>query len=365
MIYLVEPTSGACVSGGFRFNEQIRSRLRRDGVGRSLEITEMDNVALASTDVVVVDSLYLSSEVPEWVDRFSGTLCFLLHFLPSRQGHLSGSARHRLVLQERVWFSHVERVLVPDERFAACLPEGLDVRVAPPGVAPCFRRALPPRKSDDGGALRVVSVNALTPSKNPIAVARALAELSASAISWDIVGDQNRDASYRRRLLAELECSGLSSSVRFKSGLSSKQVARLLDRAQLYVTASLEESYGMATAEAVARGLPVLSLDVGCASRWIQNGVNGHVFASDAEAELGRTLVKLARDRARLARLMDGAVKASRASSFATWEESYQLVRRGIDSPETRMPERRRTPRFVVEGRVPVVVYREPASDPE
>lgn len=87
--------------------------------------------------------------------------------------------------------------------------------------------------------------------------------------------------------------------------------------ADIYVTASRTETFSMTTLEAMGCGLPVIARRIGQIPAYIQHGVNGLLF--DSDAELTELLAELARDPAKRARLAAGA----RASSIerTLWDQ--------------------------------------------
>ena len=333
MIYLVQPPRGRSISGGYRFNDEMVRRLEADGIGRSIQMQGVLERILTPADVLVFDSLFLRHGHLENLEECPTTRCLLLHYLPSRQTKLSPSERALLRSHESGWLESVDRVLVPSRRFGNELHKKvtpgveLDLHVVTPGLHGVFRSPLPPLR-ERTRSTRIATVSPLTESKNLLTVLRVLEHVDPSKFRWEIAGDQNREPAYCERFREALYRSRISERVRFHEGLSPLDVVHLLDRADLYVTASLEETYGMATAEAVARGLPVLSFDVGCAARWVRPGVNGHLMRAGREHELAGALVALLYDRARLAELIEGARDMRDQVRFPSWEDTYDAFRK-------------------------------------
>ena len=333
MIRLVQPAPGRAVSGGYRFNDEMLRRLERDARGQSTTLDELTARMPDAADTLVVDSLYLSSAAPEAVRGFEGETCLLVHYLPSREPQLSGPRRARRLACEASWLDCADRVLVPSRRFGDVMPAHLERYVVTPGLDNAFRAPIAAYVLPCGGeAVRLVSVQAMTEGKNLLAILRSLAGVAPDRFVWDIVGDRHRDPGYRDRFTHALAASGRSHRVRFHERLSPAAVASLLDGAHLYVTASREESYGMATAEAVARGVPVLSFDVGSVSRWVRSGVNGHVFAVGEEHAFEKNLRDLLHGPG-LAELARGARANADRLRFPSWDETYCAFLVGVGTP--------------------------------
>ena len=89
----------------------------------------------------------------------------------------------------------------------------------------------------------------------------------------------------------------------------------------------------MATAESVARGVPVLSFDVGSVSRWVRPAVNGLVFTASEELALEQSLCHLLHAPERLAKLGRGARAQSEKLRFPSWDETYRAFLVGVGAP--------------------------------
>src|SRR5262249_3685305 len=96
--------------------------------------------------------------------------------------------------------------------------------------------------------------------------------------------------------------------------------------ADLFVLPSRFEGYGMAYAEAIAHGVPVVGSNVSAIPDTVPAGAGVLVAPDDVEA-LADTLRRLIDDRAERARLADGA----RAVRFPPWREQATLFARLLD----------------------------------
>jgi glycosyltransferase involved in cell wall biosynthesis len=86
--------------------------------------------------------------------------------------------------------------------------------------------------------------------------------------------------------------------------------------ADAYVMASREETFSMATLEAMGCGLPVIARRVGSIPTYLQDGANGLLFSDDGE--LPRLIEKLATDEALRCRL--GTAALANASEESIWQ---------------------------------------------
>ena len=129
------------------------------------------------------------------------------------------------------------------------------VRAVPPGTDPVPLAAGP--EPEDPPLL--LSVGTVTPRKGQRVLAAALARLA--ALPWRCVcaGSLERDPGYAAEVTAFARETGLGDRLRFAGECGAAELDRLYHRASLFVLPSYYEGYGMALAEALARGLPVVS----------------------------------------------------------------------------------------------------------
>jgi len=137
-------------------------------------------------------------------------------------------------------------------------------------------------RTDAGGVLRVISVGGLHPVKGLDTLLRAIAELRARncAVHVEIVGDGDMRAALES-LVREL---GLSAQVSLTGALPRAAVAERLAAAQLYVCSSRHETFGLAPAEALAVGRPVVSTRCGGPEAFVDERCGALVAPDDPRA---------------------------------------------------------------------------------
>jgi glycosyltransferase involved in cell wall biosynthesis len=97
-------------------------------------------------------------------------------------------------------------------------------------------------------------------------------------------------------------------------------IAPLRAGADVFALPSLEESYGMAWAEAMAAGLPVVGWDTSNLPNLITHGSEGLLMPTGDTKLLTSTLATLAMDTALRIRL--GKAAKRKAAEFPTWAET-------------------------------------------
>lgn len=148
---------------------------------------------------------------------------------------------------------------------------------------------------------------------------RALAEVRAHGINCtlDIVGDGEMRGEYEN--LAKTL--GLRSKVRFHGCLPHDQVAYHMRSADIYVVASLHETFSVTAIEALACGLPVLATKCGGPEQYITEEV-GCVVEAGSAASLAQGIITMVD---RLPDMQPGAI-----SKFAHERFSHDVVGRQI-----------------------------------
>ena len=137
----------------------------------------------------------------------------------------------------------------------------------------------------DVGVARLLAVSSLVEHKGLRILFRVLAEASRQGRPWhlDVVGD-GPEAAEHRQMVDEL---GLASKVTFYGQLFKKDVAAMMSKADLFVLPSLVETFSVATAEALASGLPVLVTKCGGPEEFVTERSGMIVPPGDAPALAG------------------------------------------------------------------------------
>jgi predicted O-methyltransferase YrrM len=128
-------------------------------------------------------------------------------------------------------------------------------------------------------------VATVTPRKGYELLLTALAAIPQRNWRLTCAGSLDRDPATVARVRAQLRDSGLEDRVSLAGDMDATALGAQYDRADLFVLPTLYEGYGMAVAEALARGLPVISTATGA----IEDLVLGNRRVQPASPEPGRT----------------------------------------------------------------------------
>jgi glycosyltransferase involved in cell wall biosynthesis len=121
-----------------------------------------------------------------------------------------------------------------------------------------------------------------------------------------IAGDLTRDPDEAARLQAGISQHKVTSRIAVLGAVSSERLAALYDDADLFVLASRFEGYGMAYAEALSHGLPVIGTTAGAIPDTVPQEAGLLVTSGDMDA-LARALRRVIADADLRRRLSDAA----------------------------------------------------------
>jgi glycosyltransferase involved in cell wall biosynthesis len=123
------------------------------------------------------------------------------------------------------------------------------------------------------GPLRILTVSRLVKLKGIQFLIQALSRIGSAMkidFMWRVVGDGN----YRSQLESQAKTLGIENSS-FLGGCPQESLLLHYNWAELFVLPSLAESFGIAFAEAMACGLPVIGTRVGGIPEFVRHGIDG------------------------------------------------------------------------------------------
>ncbi|MBR0670672.1 glycosyltransferase family 4 protein [Neoroseomonas soli] len=271
-IHLLVPGPFDAISGGYIYDRRMVEGLR--ALGETVEVVELPGLhpapdeaaeagaraafaALPADARIVIDGLGLPAFLPLAQDLSARKAVALIHHPTALEHGFPEAARTVLKAKERALFTACGRLVCTSPMTARRLPEefGADparIGVVEPGTEPA------PRAVGSGGeACAILSVGTLVPRKGHDVLLRALARLTDLEWSLTIAGDDRRDPPHARGLHALAEELGIAARVTFAGEVTGEALEALYHHADLFALATRWEGYGMAAAEAMARGLPL------------------------------------------------------------------------------------------------------------
>ena len=198
------------------------------------------------------------------------------------------------------------------------------ISVARPGNDP-----VPQANGSTDGIVRLVSIGSIVPGKGYDVLIAAMAKIADLPWRLIIAGDRTRNSEVATRLDNDIETYGLSERVTVLGAVSPERVMELYRGSDMFVFASRFESYGMALAEAMAHGLPIVSTKAGAIPDTVSAGA-ALLVPPDDVAALAQALRRLISDQAERQRLAANARVA--AAHLPRWSDSARLFARAIES---------------------------------
>jgi len=225
---------------------------------------------------------------------------------------------------ERRSLAYARRVITTSQWTARTLAaDGVPVaalRVVEPGVDRRRAHRTDPRvgvaPATADHTINLLCVATLTPRKGHAVLFEALNELRDRHWHLTCAGSLLRDSAIVAALQHQIDRLSLRKRVSLLGDLTRDALERQYARADIFVLPSYLEGYGMALAEAVAHGLPIVSTTAGAIPETVPANAGVLVPPGDARA-LTKALASLLDSPARRAALAAGA-RAARAS-LPTW----------------------------------------------
>jgi glycosyltransferase involved in cell wall biosynthesis len=321
-------------TGGYGYDRRIVTGLRARGW--SVVVRELDDsfpvptadalhdaadalAGIPDDTTVMIDGLACGA-MPIEVEREAARLRIvaLVHHPLAAETGTDAALAARLMVSERRALAAAKMAVVTSRATAAVLADydvcADRISVVEPGTDPA-----PLATGSRDGRVHMLCVASLIPRKGHQALFRALASLRDRNWRLTCVGSTDRDPAMVERVRAQLRASELDGRVTLAGALDATALAACYDEADLFVLPTEYEGYGMAVAEALACGLPVVSTATGAIADLVADEAGWLVPPGD-EVALAAALSCLVDDRDRLAVLARGARRVR--DRLPSWEDA-------------------------------------------
>jgi glycosyltransferase involved in cell wall biosynthesis len=266
--------------------------------------------AIPDRALTVIDGLALGA-MPEVVARHGRRLRLvaLLHHPLALETGLPEARAQALRRSERQALAAVRRVIVTSPATARHLAEAgligaMPAAVVVPGTDPAALAA-----GSGGGPTQLLCVATVTPRKDHASLIEALAALQWAPWRLTCVGSLTRCPVTADALRARISDLGVTERVDLCGEVHAEVLAGHYHSADIFVLPSRFEGFGMAYAEALARGLPVLGTTAGAIPDTVPADA-GLLVEPGSPRALTRALERLLTDAALRERLAAGARRA-------------------------------------------------------
>ncbi len=279
--------------------------------------------AIADGTCVVVDGLALGT-IPDDVEREKSRLRLvaLMHLPLAEEVGLDPAIAARLEASERRALAACVFSIVTGAGTARTLERyGISrdrIAVIEPGTPPG-----PNARGSGGPSVHVICVAAVTRGKGHEILVDALARVPSDKWALTCAGSLDRDPATVERVRASLRGHALGNHVTLVGELDAPAISNLYDRADLFASATQHETYGMAVAEALARGLPVIGTQTGAIPDLVGSDAGIVVPVGDVGA-LATALAHAIDDAPLRARLAAGARRVR--DRLPTWDSAVDKM---------------------------------------
>lgn len=303
------PGDIASPTGGYGYARKLVGLLPEHGVGvrllglassfphpsaADLDATGRLLSGLSARAVLLADGLAYGAFPAAIVAAIACPIVALVHHPLALESGLDPSRRTALVDLETAALAAARRIVVTSPATARLLAAEFGVPseriiVAEPGVEPARRaRGL-------GAPVRLLAVGAVSPRKAYDVLLEALTGLGDLDWRLTIAGSLERDRATARALRRRVETAALGDRVSLAGAVDPAALEGLYEGADICVSASRFEGYGMVLAEAMARGLPLVVARGGAAADTAAGAAALIVPPGDADA-LAQALRRLIGD---------------------------------------------------------------------
>jgi glycosyltransferase involved in cell wall biosynthesis len=346
IVFLV-PGSLDAPTGGYAYDRHVVEGLRR--LGWPVEIGQLDGSfpsptpsalshaaallgAAPDDGLVLVDGLALGA-MPALIEHEAGRLRLvgLVHLPLAADIGIPRDVAVRREAEERRAITAVARIIVTGKATLALLDRYLvapdKIVVVEPGTA---HAAL--ARGSCSSIVQMLCVATLQPGKGHEDLLNALAALPHTDWHLTCAGSLTRDAATAERVRNLARDLQLENRVTFLGELDTATLDRCYDRADLFVLATRQETYGMAIAEALARGLPIVSTTTGAIPTLVGADAGLLTPPGDTRA-LAESLSRAIGD-ARLRASLAGGARRARGR-LRSWDQASREMAHALERVET------------------------------
>ncbi|MGU3492468.1 glycosyltransferase family 4 protein [Xanthobacteraceae bacterium A53D] len=272
--------------------------------------------------VLLIDGLALGAMPAEYLATTGRPIVALVHHPLARETGLPETLRLHYQSTERAALAACAAVIATSAATGRDLVAHYGVpadrlTIAEPGVAPA------PRAAADGEPPRILALGSVIPRKNYCGLVEALAQVA--DLSWEatLIGGLTFDPQEVARVSLAIARHDLTARIRMAGAVSEAELDAAFAACDLFVHPSLYEGYGMALADALRRGLPMICTTGGAVNETVPDGTALKVPPGDmaAFADALRILLESREARRRLA---DAAAVAGQA--LPTWADTAVTV---------------------------------------
>lgn len=322
-ILFVIPDSNEFPSGGNIYNAHIMDELIQMGIiVLQKSLLDVDEKLLNNHEVVIVDSLYLQD-----FKHASAHTLLLVHHLESLSPKSANHLFPALISAEKLMLEKFNTFICTSPYTADYLQHyGFNKTIV---VEPGFNLRIQ-KMPKEKAPIQVLMINNFQKRKRIFEFLQVINQYEIkSDFRINIIGDATSDPAYFKKCASLIEHSPtLSKYIQILGSKSHNEVAKYLSIADLFISTSEMETYGMALQEARYFAIPILLTKGGYAEKHVQWG-NG--IALDTVHQLVDKMLYICYDIKALQMLKMKAVELQKRISHYSWEKAAQRFRTEIN----------------------------------
>ena len=292
-------------------------------------LAETERLLAQATPVgalLLIDGLAYGAMPSDLIGRVKRPIVALVHHPLSLEVGISDERAAFFARSEREALAHAVHVVVTSPSTGELLARDFavsaaNITVAEPGTNPA------PRARGALGAPRLLSVGSVTEHKGYGVLMQALTQIADLPWVSHIVGSLERDPDMVKSLRETAARTGLADRVVLRGALDEAELDEEYAEARLFVLASYFEGYGMAFAEALTRGLPVVACAAGAVPKTVPADAGVLVPPGDADA-LAQALRRLLTNPRELKERADAAW--AHGQKLPRWRDTAERVAGGL-----------------------------------
>ena len=296
----------------------------RDDLNQTGEILK----GVPANSVLLIDGLALGAIPQDILNKLNADLVALVHHPLALESGLSERDQEKLFVSEKTALGHARSIITTGPDTAKTLVDRYGVTsdkifVARPGTDPAQRTEV------QNTAPQLLTVATLTFRKGHDVLISALAQLV--DLDWKSVwiGSQTRERDTATKLQNAIKSHGLNDRIEICGEIAAGKLGNFYAQSDLFVLPSRHEGYGMAFAEALAHGLPIVACAEGAVPDTVPAAAGLLVPANNPTA-LSEALRALLTDRDRL---KDMAIAAWRSGQkLPRWTDTAAAVANALNA---------------------------------
>lgn len=178
------------------------------------------------------------------------------------------------------------------------------------------------RKPQPGEPVRLLTVGGYVPHKRQHLIPDVAIKLLEKGVNfeWKVAGPSGRVAGYYEGVQSKVDRAGLQGRIDLRGAVPFSDLAKLYDRANMYVQPSIEEGFCITALDAAASGLPVIASPAGALPDIVEIS-QGRLFEGNASALADAIFHFVDTDG-----WADAAVTSRKVQSRFSWSKAAQLL---------------------------------------